>query len=295
MYGKNIMDLQKHHYNILDSGYLTLIDVMGTDKDIARSARVSYNNHESQKTDEDDKRLINYLMKNHHSSPFEMCELKFQVKCPIFVARQWMRHRTWSFNEISGRYTEFDDEFYSPLQSRVKAQSETNKQCSGQDLGEHIQDKVCNIINQTTDDSFEAYKKAIELKCARELSRIVLPLNTYTTFIAKVDLSNLLKFIQLRDHPHAQWEIQEYARALGKIVQDLFPWTWNAFDNYVLGARTVSRYDLENLKKQINSIEYSFYNDKLESSYFNNQSEIEENYQQNCVDIVNDIKKLLGV
>ena len=245
MYGKDIVDFKKHHYDILDSGYLTLIDVMGTDKDIARSARVSYNNHNSQKTDADDRRLIHYLMKNRHTSPFEMCELKFQVKCPIFIARQWMRHRTWSFNEISGRYTEFDDDFYSPLRSRVKTQSETNKQCSGQDLGEHIQDKVYSIINQTTDDSFEAYKKAIELGCARELSRIVLPLNTYTNFIAKVDLSNLLKFIQLRDHAHAQWEIQEYARALGEVVKDLFPFTWDAFDNYVLNAKTISRNDLE--------------------------------------------------
>lgn len=248
MYGKDLLEHKTHHYDILDKGYLTLIDFMGTDKDIAKSARVSYNNHRHDKTDDDDKRLIGYLMKNHHSSPFEMCELKFEVKCPIFVARQWMRHRTWSFNEVSGRYTEFEYSFYIPVRSRIKEQSEINKQCSGGDLGAYLQGEIYGIIDDATDDSFDAYKRALELGCARELSRITLPLNTYTTFIAKVDLSNLLKFIQLRDHPHAQWEIQEYARAMCEIVKDLYPWTWEAFDNHVRGAKTISRNDLEKIK-----------------------------------------------
>lgn len=249
MYGKDIVDFKKHNYNILDHGYLTLIDVMGTDKDIARSARVSYNNHNSQKIDADDRRLINYLMKNRHTSPFEMCELKFQVKCPIFIARQWMRHRTGSFNEISGRYSDFSQNAcYIPEKENIKKQSKDNKQCSGEVIEDS--DWILFAMEHLSKQAFKTYNDFITYKDAllsREMARIILPLSTYTEFIFKVDLHNLLHFITLRNHPHAQWEIQEYARALGEVVQDLFPFTWDAFDNYVIRAKTISRDDLEAL------------------------------------------------
>jgi thymidylate synthase (FAD) len=252
MYGKDIVDFKKHHYNILDSGYLTLIDVMGTDKDIARSARVSYNNHNSQKTETDDKRLINYLMKNRHTSPFEMCELKFQVKLPLFVKNQWERHRTWKYmniNEISGRYSDFSQNaFYIPEKQNIKKQSKDNKQCSGEVIEDS--DWILFAMEVISKLAFKTYNDFITEKnslLSREMARIILPLSTYTEFIFKVDLHNLLHFITLRNHPHAQWEIQEYARALSEVVKDLFPWTWNAFDNYVLGAKTFSRDDLEAL------------------------------------------------
>lgn len=249
MYGKNIMDLQKHHYNILDIGYVTLIDHMGTDKDIAKSARVSYNNYNSQKTDDDDKRLINYLMKNHHSSPFEMCELKFQVKCPIFIARQWMRHRTGSFNEISGRYSDFSqNDCYIPEKENIKKQSKSNKQCSGEVIEDS--DWILFAMEHLSKQAFKTYDDFIKYEdvlLSKETARIILPLSTYTEFIWKVDLHNLLHFIKLRNHAHAQWEIQEYARALGEVAQDLFPFTWDAFDNHVFGAKTFSRDDLKAL------------------------------------------------
>jgi thymidylate synthase (FAD) len=252
MYGKEAMDLQKHHYDILDSGYLTLIDVMGTDKDIARSARVSYNNHNSQKTDADDRRLIHYLMKNRHTSPFEMCELKFQVKLPLFVKNQWERHRTWKYmniNEVSGRYSDFSQNAsYIPEKENIKKQSKENKQCSGEVIEDS--DWILFAIENLSKQAFKTYNDFITEEnslLSREMARIILPLSTYTEFIFKVDLHNLLHFITLRNHPHAQWEIQEYARALSEVVKDLFPWTWNAFDNYVLGAKTFSRDDLEAL------------------------------------------------
>ena len=249
MYGKEFMDYKKHHYDILDSGYLTLLDIMGTDKDIARSARVSYNNHKYQKTDDEDRRLIKYLMKNRHTSPFEMCELKFQVKCPIFIARQWMRHRTGSFNEISGRYSDFsENNFYLPFHEDVRKQSKDNKQCSGEAVEDA--DLTLMAMEYLSKYAFKTYRDFIndeQYLISKELARIILPLSTYTEFIWKVDLHNLLHFIKLRNHEHAQFEIQEYARAVGKVVEDLFPITWEAFDNHVLGAKTISRNDLEKI------------------------------------------------
>ncbi len=217
---------------VLDNGFIKVLDWMGTDKDIVKSARVSYGKHEEDKTEEQDKRLIDYLIEHGHSSPLEQVQIRLHVKMPIFVARQWIRHRTWSVNEISGRYTELENEFYLPDNERVQGQDSQNKQGS---CGALSEDRVNAFLSHYIDDvihTFTAYSRSIERGVAKETARISLPLSTYTQMIFSVDLHNLLKFLSLRSHETAQWEIQEYARGLEKITASLFPSVYESYMNH---------------------------------------------------------------
>lgn len=215
---------------VLDKGFVELQEVMGDDNSIVAAARVSFLG--DSKGEEADKKLLFYLMRNAHWSPFEMCVYKVRVKCPIFVARQWMRHRTWSYNEISRRYTSVNIEFYEP--ELWRAQSNDNKQAS-EGLINCIDNNYFTHRNKAhNEECVKLYNMMLEKGVAREQARMVLPQSLYTTFIAKTDLRNLLHFVSLRMDDHAQKEIRDYGKALYEFVKRCNPWTVEAFDKYVL-------------------------------------------------------------
>lgn len=212
---------------ILDKGFVKLIDHLGNDDAIVQAARVSYS--KGTKTKREDDKLIAYLLKNQHWSPFEMVVFKFHIKCPLFVARQWMRHRAGSYNEISARYSEVKEEFYIPSLNRIEKQSTKNKQ--GSEIGLDIDKKILayNLIMESSQKSFDEYEKLLNLGISRELARIILPLNLYTEFYWKVDLRNLLNFIKLRSHEHAQEEIRQYSDFIFNIIEEIVPETCKNF------------------------------------------------------------------
>lgn len=206
---------------VLDHGFVRLVDSMGDDLSIVRAARVSYN--AAWRTGEDhasDKRLINYLWKNSHTSPFESVTMTFHVRAPIFVLRQWHRHRTWSYNEVSARYTELPEQFYVPSPELVGTQSTHNKQT--RDMGLSNYDATL-VMKNICEESFGVYKKLLSEGIPRELARIVLPMSTYSEMFATVNLLNLFKFLTLRDHPHAQYEINVYAKAMIELARTVVP------------------------------------------------------------------------
>lgn len=223
-----------------DKGSIRLVDYMGNDLSVIRAARVSHN--ADWRTGEEeikDSGLINYLMKNRHTTPFEMVEFTFEVKAPIFVIRQWHRHRTWSYNEVSARYTKLDEGFYIPMFEHIGMQSKDNKQVRDlqdwNNLNQEDKDKsvsISAIISGQSKQSFEQYENLIKMGCPRELARSVLPVNAYTRMFAKVDLKNLLHFISLRSHSHAQWEIQQYSNAMLEMIEQVVPVSVSAFKKY---------------------------------------------------------------
>lgn len=214
---------------ILDKGFVKLVDCMGDDSSIVQAARVSYSN--GTKTKRDDDKLINYLLKNKHWTPFEMVVFKFHIKLPIFIARQWMRHRAGSFNEISGRYSVMKDDFYFPNLSRIQAQSIKNKQCSGDELDLTTQKQSVDKIRIACVNTYKTYQDLLDSGVSREIARIVLPNNLYTEFYWKVDLRNLFNFIALRSDDHAQWEIQQYSNAIATFVKEVAPVAYQSFLN----------------------------------------------------------------
>lgn len=221
---------QNNKISVLNHGYVRLIDYMGDDLSIIRAARNSYDaawrTGENEKNDE---KLINYLWKNKHSTPFESVTFTFEIKAPIFVFRQWHRHRTWSYNEVSARYTELPDEFYIPEAKHIGVQSKNNKQIR-EFNPEEIQEWAPEFIKQFCIKAFESYKILLENKVPRELARCILPVGTYSKMFATVNLLNLLKFVDLRDHEHAQYEIQVYAKALKELIEPIVPVTIKAFN-----------------------------------------------------------------
>jgi thymidylate synthase (FAD) len=197
---------------------------MGSDKSIVNAARVSYGRNDVEHSEEKDQRLIKYLLVNKHSSPLEHVTFTFYFKTPIAIARQIMRHRTWAFNEISMRYTEAKDEFFMPKEWR--GQSTDNKQMSAGPLPAGIQDYLRIQYELSVEDSYEAYQALIRNKASRELARMVLPVSTMTEFYGTVNLHNLMHFLKLRLHPHAQPEVQEVAQKLEALMQDVVPETY---------------------------------------------------------------------
>lgn len=223
---------------VLDHGFVMPIDYIGNDESIVQAARLSY--QKGTRTSRDDESLIRYLMRHQHTSPTEMASLKLHVKCPIFVARQWGRHRTAKMNEYSGRYSVMDEDFYLPDDAQIQPQSSANKQ--GRD-GEFSDDKITDILDNIealSSEAYQTYTDLVEGGLARELARTVLPVNFYTQFIWKIDLHNLLHFLRLRLDSHAQHEIRVYAEEIADIVAQWVPMTWRAFEDYVLDAYTIS-------------------------------------------------------
>jgi thymidylate synthase (FAD) len=226
---------------VLDHGFVRLVDSMGGDLSIVRAARVSYDADWRAGEDQgSDARLINYLWKNAHTSPFEAVTLTFEVKAPIFVFRQWHRHRTWSYNELSARYRELPEEFYLPDPALVGEQSASNKQMRViGDMDADDRAKRTAQIAHVGDHchyAFELYRKLIESGWPRELARSVLPVSTYSHMFATVDLLNLLKFLTLRVHEHAQYEIRVYAEAMRDLARDVAPVAIGAWERHLQAA-----------------------------------------------------------
>lgn len=210
--------------HVLDHGFVKLVDFMGGDDRAVNSARVSFGG--VSKGEEKDKALIKYLMDHEHHSPFEHCCFQFHIKCPIFVARQWMRHRIASYNEVSARYTEVKDEFYIPTQFR--GQDTHNKQgsISSKDLNNA---ELLKIYTESIEASYQAYEKLLAAGVAREMARGLLPVGQYTQFYWTINARSLMNFIHLRADAHAQYEIRVYAEAISKIFEQKMPWTAEAF------------------------------------------------------------------
>ena len=217
---------------VLDGGFVRLIDHMGNDLSIVRSARVSYDadwrGPEGLAGESKDAKLIDYLHRNKHTSPFESVVFTFEVKAPIFVFRQWHRHRTWSVNEVSARYTELPEDFYVPDVDQITTQSPTNKQMRT-DVIHPDADAIRSHILSACESSFRHYRMLLDSGAPRELARGVLPVNTYSRMFATVDLHNLFHFLRLRLHSHAQYEIRVYAEAMLELIKPIVPTAVAAF------------------------------------------------------------------
>jgi thymidylate synthase (FAD) len=244
-------------FRILDHGFIRVIDYMGGDSSIVQAARVSYG--KGTKKSSEDRGLIRYLMKHSHTTPFEMCEIKLHIKLPIFVARQWIRHRTANVNEYSARYSILDREFYIP--EELAEQSRSNNQGRGVSIEG---DESAGMLKLISDFSQEAYEKYVHLMntddagntidpgrkgLARELARIVLPTNYYTQWYWKIDLHNLFRFISLRADAHAQYEIRVYAEKIAEIVKMWVPLAYEAFEDYVMKGIRLSSQEKEMIRK----------------------------------------------
>ena len=217
--------------DVLDHGFIRLVDSMGSDLSIVRAARVSYDAAwRAGENEGSDRKLINYLWKNKHSTPFESVEFTFEVKAPIFVFRQWMRHRTWSYNELSARYSELPEEFYVPKIDKLGAQSKDNKQGR---TNEPVENAVTltQLMSDQNSRAFVAYRYLLDAGVSRELARSVLPVSTYSHMFGKVDLLNLLKFLTLRSHSHAQFEIRVYAEAILELIRPIVPVAISAWES----------------------------------------------------------------
>ena len=209
-----------NHVKVLDGqGWVGLIDHLGTESTIVNAARVSFGKLKDS-MDSKDVTLLSYLIENKHTSPLEHVVFTFSVHCPLFVRGQWHRHRTWSYNEISRRYTEFDIEFYAPQEIRKQAESNRQASIASDDFKDGALTKEIEEFNKK---SFDIYEKLLKAGVCREQARGVLSQNMMVTFWATVDLSNLLHFLELRDSPHAQWEIREYAIAIKKLIKPIIP------------------------------------------------------------------------
>ena len=247
---------------ILDHGFIRVIDYMGDDTSIVQAARVSYG--KGTKKVSTDSGLIKYLMRHWHSTPFEMCEIKYHVKLPIFIARQWIRHRTANVNEYSARYSILDKEFYLPSVENLAAQSQSNRQGRGEVLKGDQAKKVLDLLKKDAEQTYDNYETMLnerydgsviddnQVGLARELARMNLTLNTYTQWYWKTDLLNLMNFLRLRADHHAQYEIRAYADAMLDTVKKWVPITYEAFMDYRVGGTEVSSNGKEIIKKLIN-------------------------------------------
>lgn len=250
----------KNYVPVLDHGFVGLVDHMGSDSAIVQAARVSYG--AGTKQVQDDRNLIRYLMRHEHTTPFEMCEVKFHIKLPIFVMRQLVRHRTASMNEYSARYSVLTDEFYIPEMEQIQRQSSTNKQ--GREESEWGFEERRNVQHAFQRSFFNAYKEYSALLgkdndgLTRELARSVLPVGGYTELYWKANLKNFLHMARLRMDPHAQWEIQEYARAMYDLAKPLFPEACSAFEDYAVNTVKFSAKEFELLQQLVNRTQWDF-------------------------------------
>ena len=248
-------------FPVLDHGFIRVIDYMGDDQSVVQAARVSYG--KGTKKVSEDRGLIRYLMRHRHSTPFEMCEIKLHVKLPIFVARQWIRHRTASINEYSARYSVLDKEFYIPSEKNLAIQSNINKQGRGKVLSKNRSQEALKMLKDDAQKTYQTYEyllnetnegKIINKNkegLTRELARINLTLNTYTQWYWKTNLHNLMNFIQLRADDHAQYEIRVYAKIIFDIMKKWVPLTSEAFESYSSGSVELSSEALEVIRTLI--------------------------------------------
>ena len=248
-------------FPVLDHGFIRVIDYMGTDSAIVQAARVSYGKG-TRKVNED-AGLINYLMRHRHTTPFEMCEIKFHIKLPIFIARQWIRHRTANVNEYSGRYSIMDKEFYIPAPEQLAAQSQSNRQGRGDTLEGAQAQRVLELLREDATRAYDHYEDmlnenaagkiidASKTGLARELARMNLTLNYYTQWYWKIDLQNLMHFLSLRADAHAQYEIRVYAQVMLDMLKAWVPLTYSAFMDYRVGGASISSKGLAIIKRML--------------------------------------------
>ena len=238
---------------VLDHGFVRVVDYLGNDSSIVQAARVSYG--AGTKKARGDEGLIRYLMRHRHTTPFEMCEIKLHVKLPLFVARQWIRHRTANVNEYSARYSILDREFYIPAPENLAAQSAANAQGRGHTLPPQEAERVIAVLKADCATAYDHYEEMLsdegQTGLARELARMNLPANIYTQWYWKTDLHNLLRFISLRADDHAQFEIRAYADAIGGITQRWVPMAWAAFEDYETGGANLSAAQISCLRKML--------------------------------------------
>jgi len=248
--------MEAHLYKVhpvLDHGFVRVIDYMGDDAAICQAARVSYGT--GTKKISNDAGLIRYLMRHWHSTPFEMCEIKLHVKLPVFVARQWIRHRTANVNEYSARYSILDREFYIPAPDALAAQSQVNNQGRGDTLEGAEAARVLDILKGDSARAYDHYQDMLsqdgQQGLARELARMNLPANIYTQWYWKVDLHNLFHFLRLRADPHAQYEIRVYAEAICNLARDWVPLAYGAFEDYRMGGVQLSAKAMACLRRML--------------------------------------------
>lgn len=246
---------------VLDHGFVRVIDYMGTDSAIVQAARVSYG--KGTKKVNEDAGLINYLLRHRHTTPFEMCEIKFHIKLPIFIARQWIRHRTANVNEYSGRYSIMDKEFYIPAPEQLASQSRLNHQGRGDVLEGAEANRVLQLLREDATQAYDHYEEMLNMDAdenildenksglARELARMNLSLNYYTQWYWKIDLHNLLHFLSLRADSHAQYEIRVYAEAMLEVLKAWVPITYAAFMDYRVGGANLSAKGLAIVKRML--------------------------------------------
>ena len=236
-------------FPVLDHGFVRLVDYLGGDARIVQAARVSYG--EGTKTVREDRALIDYLLRNRHTSPFEQVIFTFHVKMPIFVARQWIRHRTARLNEISGRYSVMRDEFYLPRPFEVRTQGRRNRQVGEEVASEDVGARTIQALRADQETVYQHYEAFLEDGVARELARINLPLSLYTEMYWQMDLHNLFHFLKLRLDPHAQKEIRDYAAVIFDLTKRVCPIACEAFEEYIAGGMSFSRLELEALKDKL--------------------------------------------
>ena len=224
---------------VLTHGFVALVDYMGNDGAIVQAARVSYG--QGTRSVRDDRGLIRYLMRHRHTTPFEMVEFKFLVRLPIFVARQWIRHRTSSTNEYSARYSVVPDEYEVPPAAEVRHQSTRNRQGRGDPLPDAVVERFRSDLDAVSKQAYAAYTRALDDGVARETARLLLPVAYYTQWYWKLNLYNLLHFLSLRLDPHAQEEIRLYAAEIARIVRLVTPVAYEAFEEFELGGLSLSR------------------------------------------------------
>lgn len=264
---------------VLDHGFVRVVDYMGDDTSIVQSARVSYG--KGTKKVSTDSGLIKYLMRHRHSTPFEMCEIKYHVKLPIFVARQWIRHRTANVNEYSARYSILDKEFYLPTKENLAAQSKNNRQGRGDLINGKQADDILKILKEDAEKSYNNYETILNERydgtiinenqkgLARELARMNLTLNTYTQWYWKTDLLNLLNFLSLRADDHSQYEIRAYADVMIDSLKRWVPITYEAFMDYRIGGMELSSKGKSVISKMIKGEKCDFENSKLSKREWN--------------------------
>jgi len=243
----------------LDSGHVRLVDVMPricpvgqtADYAIVQAARVSYG--DGTKSVNEDRGLIRYLMRHVHTTPFEMIEFKFQIKAPIFCARQWVRHRMSSTNEYSGRYSIMKDEFYKPTLDNIRQQSKTNKQGGDEKIDDLSASNFLSQIEDMCIESYQKYEQGLESGISREQARMILPLNLYTEWYWKIDLHNLFHFLALRCDSHAQWEIRVFAEAILELIKPIVPFSVEAWEDYHdhRGAKKLTRPEIDALRSSL--------------------------------------------
>ena len=275
-------ELEKILYEVLpvlDHGFVRVVDYMGDDTSIVQSARVSYG--KGTKKVSTDSGLIKYLMRHRHSTPFEMCEIKYHVKLPIFVARQWIRHRTANVNEYSARYSILDKEFYLPTKENLAAQSKNNRQGRGDLINDKQADDILKILKEDAEKNYNDYETMLNERydgtiinenqkgLARELARMNLTLNTYTQWYWKTDLLNLLNFLSLRADDHSQYEIRAYADVMIDSLKRWVPITYEAFMDYRIGGMELSSKGKSVISKMIKGEKCDFENSKLSKREWN--------------------------